>query len=81
MGDSDSSNFDKFEDTPFYPEEVKKKKFKKNSHFIGYTLKKDEENNRMNLLNALNELDAVRTPAVRKASAPVKFLSSFSNNF
>ena len=80
--DTDTSNFDKFEETePFYPQELKRKKSRKDSNFIGYTFKKDESNHRLNLVNALHQLDAVRTPGVRKASAPVKFMSSNSNNF
>jgi len=76
----DTSNFDKFEETDvFYPTEVKKKQSRKDSNFIGYTFKKDESNQRVNIVNALNLLDATRKPGVRKLSAPVKLKSSNIN--
>jgi hypothetical protein len=56
-----------------------KKKAKKDSEFIGYTFKKDEENQRINLLNALKELDVVRKSGTRKTSAPVKCYQHNSN--
>lgn len=57
------SNFDSFEETePFYPpDSSKKRKIKKDNHFIGYTYKKEEENQQTSLATALQELEAIRS--------------------
>ncbi|CAG9312883.1 STK38_2 [Blepharisma stoltei] len=59
----DTSNFDQFEEVePFYPpESERKKKIRKDNNFIGYTYKKELENQRTSLVTALQELDAVKT--------------------
>lgn len=56
-GEVDVTNFDKFEETePFYPTEaLRKKKGRKDVHFIGYTYKREEE--RPPLADALQELE------------------------
>lgn len=60
--DIDTSNFDKIEETePFYPPETsKKKKLRKDANFVGYTYKRDVENQRNGLITALVELDAIK---------------------
>ena len=68
----DTSNFDKYEETePFYPQI--KKKHKKDSNFTGYTFKKNEENYKSNLVEALKELDNLKMQPHRKASVPLRF--------
>jgi len=57
-GDDDCKRFDKFdEEEPFYPMEDKKnpKKQRKDINFVGYTFKKDVEDQKSNLVKALNE--------------------------
>ena len=61
-GETDVSNFDKFEEEePFYPPEEKKsskyKPRKIDMNFIGYTYKKDVQNGKVNLENAINNID------------------------
>mmetsp|Transcript_26020 Transcript_26020/g.25618 ORF Transcript_26020/g.25618 Transcript_26020/m.25618 type:complete len:179 (+) Transcript_26020:739-1275(+) len=70
----DTSNFDQFEEVePFYPpENEKKKKIRKDNNFIGYTYKKELENQRTSLVTALQELDAVRTSVSVPMSQPVQ---------
>lgn len=56
--DDDCKRFDKFdEEEPFYPAEEKKgvKKSRKDINFVGYTFKKDVEEQKTNLVKALNE--------------------------
>lgn len=55
--DDDCRRFDKFdEEDPFYPVEDKKvKKQRKDINFVGYTYKKDVEEQKTNLVKALNE--------------------------
>ena len=58
--ETDTSNFDNFEETePFYPPLVKKKQ-RKDPHFIGYTFKRDVEMQRNGLVTALEELEEVK---------------------
>ena len=60
---------------------MNRKKSKKDPNFIGYTFKKDEENQRLNLVNALQELEAVRKSGTRKSSAPAKYLHNKSEPY
>jgi len=56
--DEDCRRFDKFdEEDPFYPVEDKKnvKKQRKDINFVGYTYKKDVEEQKVNLVKVLNE--------------------------
>ena len=55
--EDDTTRFDKFEEEePFYPpEEVKKRKQRKDINFVGYTYKKDVEEKKTQLVQALNE--------------------------
>jgi serine/threonine kinase 38 len=55
--DDDCRRFDKFdEEEPFYPIDDKKKtKNRKDINFVGYTFKKDVEEQKVNLVKALNE--------------------------
>jgi serine/threonine kinase 38 len=55
--EEDCKRFDKFdEDEPFYPVEDKKgKKARRDINFPGYTYKKDIEEQKNNLVKALNE--------------------------
>lgn len=56
--DEDCRRFDKFdEEEPWYPVEDKKngKKQRKDINFVGYTYKKDVEEQKSNLVKALNE--------------------------
>jgi serine/threonine kinase 38 len=58
LSDEDCKRFDKFdEEEPFYPVEDKKgvKKARKDINFVGYTYKKDVEEQKSNLVKALNE--------------------------
>ena len=58
ISDDDCKRFDKFdEEEPFYPVEDKKntKKQRKDINFVGYTYKKDVEEQKTNLVKALNE--------------------------
>ena len=57
QGETDVTNFDKFDEVePFYPADGnRKKKSRKDVHFIGYTYKREEE--RPTLADALQELD------------------------
>mmetsp|Transcript_17548 Transcript_17548/g.17509 ORF Transcript_17548/g.17509 Transcript_17548/m.17509 type:complete len:325 (+) Transcript_17548:519-1493(+) len=59
--DSDTANFDTFEEMePFYPlEGQRRKKGKKDNNFVGYTFKKEDEEQGNTLLNALQELESV----------------------
>lgn len=71
--DSDTSNFDKYEETePFYPQ-AKRKKAKKDSDFSGYTFKKSEDNGKSHLMRALQELENFKSGPHRKASVPLRF--------
>lgn len=56
-GDDDCTRFDKFdEEEPFYPVEDKKtRKQRKDINFVGYTFKPDVEEQKSNLVKALNE--------------------------
>ena len=59
--DIDTSNFDQFEETePFYPP-VQKKRQRKDPHFVGYTFKRDDELQRNALVEALQELEEVKS--------------------
>lgn len=53
----DCTRFDKFEEQdPFYPpEDRKSKKVRKDIHFVGYTYKKDVEEQKQKLVDALKE--------------------------
>ncbi|CAG9327149.1 unnamed protein product [Blepharisma stoltei] len=64
----DTSNFDKIEENePFYPpESSRKKKQRKDANFIGYTYKRDIENQRNGLVTALVELDAIKKTTQRQ---------------
>ena len=63
-----------------HPQQLKRKKSKKDPNFIGYTFKKNEENQRLNLINALQELEAARkSGSVRKSSAPLKHFPNTSD--
>ena len=64
----DTRNFDNFEETePFYPEEnPQKRKARKDPNFIGYTYKREDENQRASLVTALQELEAVKNSSSRK---------------
>lgn len=55
--DEDCSRFDKFADEePFYPVDDKKnKKQRKDINFVGYTYKKELEDKKTRLVQALNE--------------------------
>ena len=56
--DEDCRRFDKFEEEePFYPNDDKKnqKRQRKDINFVGYTYKKDVEEQKINLVKALNE--------------------------
>lgn len=55
--DDDCRRFDKFEEEdPFYPiDDKKNKKQRKDINFVGYTYKKDVEEQKINLVKALNE--------------------------
>lgn len=56
--DDDCRRFDKFdEEDPFYPVDDKKngKKQRQGVDFVGYTYKKDVEEQKINLVRALNE--------------------------
>ena len=56
--DDDCKRFDKFdEEEPFYPPDDKKgnRKQRKDINFVGYTYKKDVEEQKNNLVKALNE--------------------------
>ena len=54
----DSRNFDKFEEIdPFYPQIVKKKSYRKDGNFIGFTFKKQDPN-RKSLVSAFEDLEA-----------------------
>lgn len=66
-GDTDTSNFDRFEESePFYPiETTKKRRQRRDPNFIGYTYKREDENERTMIVQALEELEAVRTTMVR----------------
>ena len=58
VGDEeDCSRFDKFEEEePFYPpEERRNRKQRKDINFVGYTYKKDVEEQKTKLVQALNE--------------------------
>ncbi|OMJ82702.1 hypothetical protein SteCoe_16524 [Stentor coeruleus] len=80
--EDDTSYFDKFEEKePFYPVETRRKRSRRDSDFIGYTFKKDEENHRLNLVKALHELDNKKIPVTRKSSAPVKLLLNSDSIF
>jgi serine/threonine kinase 38 len=61
--ETDTSNFDKFEETePFYHSDhsSKKKRNRKDINFIGFTFKKETESQRASLLTALQELESVK---------------------
>lgn len=54
--EDDCRRFDKFdEEDTFYPVEDKKNKKRKDINFVGYTYKKDVEEQKTNLVKALNE--------------------------
>jgi serine/threonine kinase 38 len=56
--DDDCRRFDKFdEEEPFYPPDDKKqnRRQRKDINFVGYTYKKDVEEQKNNLVKALNE--------------------------
>jgi hypothetical protein len=63
----DTSNFDHFdEEEPLYTEDTKNRKnSRKNVNFIGYTFKRDVENQRTSLVNALHDLEAHRVSQSR----------------
>jgi serine/threonine kinase 38 len=63
----DTSNFDHFdEEEPLYTEDSKNRKnSRKNVNFIGYTFKRDVENQRTSLINALQDLEAHRVSQSR----------------
>jgi len=64
----DTSNFDKFEEEePLYTDETPKpsRKSRKNGNFIGYTFNRDVENQRSQLINALQDLEANRISQFR----------------
>jgi len=63
----DTSNFDKFEEKePFYPEQSRRKKQRKDINFIGYTYNRENEVQRPILASALQELEQLRqSTAVR----------------
>ena len=66
--DTDTRHFDKFEeDEPFYPPQAQATAavYRKNIEFIGYTYKKDIEQQRSGLVEALQDLESVRRSAVR----------------
>ena len=57
--DSDSSNFDKFDEIePFYPVVSKKKYFKKDGNFVGFTYKR-ADGQRSSLVTALQSLESM----------------------
>lgn len=61
--ETDTSNFDQFDETePFYPSDhsSKKKRNRKDINFIGFTFKKETESQRASLLTALQELESVK---------------------
>ena len=64
-GDTDTTNFDHFEEAePFYPPEGaarSKKKSRKDANFIGYTFKRDEGEQHATVIQALEELENIRT--------------------
>lgn len=58
QSDDDCSRFDKFEEEEsFYPVDDKKqqRRQRKDINFVGYTYKKDVEEQKVNLVKALNE--------------------------
>lgn len=57
--DMDSSNFDKFDEIePFYPTSAKKKYYKKDGNFVGFTYKRPESQ-RTSLVSALQNLESL----------------------
>ena len=59
--ETDTSNFDQFEETePFYPPQ-NKKRTRKDPHFIGYTFKREDELQRNGLEVAMEELEEVKS--------------------
>lgn len=68
----DTSNFDKFEETePFYPpSQPKKRRERKDLHFIGYTYNREMETERTTLMSAIQELEAIKQSATRPETSP-----------
>lgn len=66
--DIDTTNFDKYEEEePWIPEDKPKngKKSRKEVQFIGYTFKRDLENERTSVASALEELEMLRSSRQR----------------
>jgi len=73
--DIDTSNFDHFEEEePWYVEDPKNRKSRKNANFIGYTFKRDSENERSSLVQALEGLESQKIsnsrPKTQQGSKP-----------
>mmetsp|Transcript_34253 Transcript_34253/g.25317 ORF Transcript_34253/g.25317 Transcript_34253/m.25317 type:complete len:189 (-) Transcript_34253:366-932(-) len=83
--DEDCRRFDKFdEEEPFYPMDDKKngKKARKDINFVGYTFKKDVEDQKSNLVRALNEsLQPDMGSASSNDGTPNQKTTSASSNF
>jgi serine/threonine kinase 38 len=74
-GAVDTSNFDRFEETDqFYPPEASRrgKKARKDVNFIGYTFKREDENQRSTLVEALQELENLRLSTLRPRTQPAQ---------
>jgi serine/threonine kinase 38 len=74
-GETDTTNFDKFDEVdPFYPMDgSRKKKGRKDIHFIGYTYKREEE--RQTLADALQELESRSAESERSVPKSEDFYS------
>lgn len=72
-GEDDCSRFDKFEEEePFYPQEEKRgRKVRKDINFVGYTYKKDVEEQKIKLVQALNETYKDQMPTSSNASTDI----------
>ncbi|CAG9319072.1 unnamed protein product [Blepharisma stoltei] len=65
----DTSNFDKHEETePFYPNlPMRKKKARQDPNFVGFTFKRDVDNQRLGLISVLEELEKIKASRPRPA--------------
>ena len=80
--DEDCCNFDHFdEEEPFYPQEEKRgRRARKDINFMGYTYKKDVEEQKNNLVKALNESLQPDLETQNISNVPIETMTTVSTN-
>jgi len=77
----DTSNFDHFdEEEPWYVEDSKKPKNRKNANFIGYTFKREPDNERSSLVQALEGLESQKISQSRPRTTQQQATSKNSSH-